>query len=84
MNSLVQKHEFLCIFQASAVKTLSGLDLSAHRKTSMSDNYDLYHRMVGTDEIEMVLKVKTDTWIGVGWKPTGSQSCRKGYIGGIP
>lgn len=64
------------------MSTLEGLDLSEHRKTSMSDNYDVYHRIINNDELEMVLKVKTDTWIGVGWKPTGGQECRKGYLEG--
>lgn len=43
----------------------------------MSANYDLYHRVDG-DEIEMVIQAKTETWVGVGWKPTGPLSCRSG------
>ena len=24
------------------------------------------------DEIEVILRVKTDTWVGVGWRPDGN------------
>lgn len=51
------------------------VDLSEHRKSTLSENFVLYHKVIG-DEIEMVAEVKTNTWAGLGWKPTGPNSCR--------
>lgn len=41
----------------------------------MSDDFKLYHKVMGT-EIEMVMKVKTNSWVGIGWKPTGYIDCK--------
>lgn len=57
------------------MKTLSNLDLAGHRVSTMSPDFKVYHKVIG-DEIEMVVKANTNTWIGLGWKPTGPLTCR--------
>jgi len=59
----------------SSVSSLAELDLSLYTQRLLADTYALHHRVVG-DEVEIVVKAKTETWVGIGWKPTGSINCR--------
>lgn len=42
-------------------------------KQKINDNYYLYWKVMGgsTPEIEIAMKVRTTSWVGLGWRPNG-------------
>lgn len=55
--------------------SLNNLDLSTYTKQTLADEFSLYHKIVG-DEVEMIIKAKTVSWTGIGWKPTTGATCK--------
>ncbi|XP_076093914.1 uncharacterized protein LOC143064737 [Mytilus galloprovincialis] len=49
-------------------------DFSSYKMTELSPEFNLYHKILPNDEIEMVMRVKSTTWVGIGWRPTSFRS----------
>ncbi|XP_052090398.1 uncharacterized protein LOC127727039 [Mytilus californianus] len=49
-------------------------DFSSYKKTELSPEFNLFHKILPNDEIEMVMRVKSTTWIGIGWRPSSFRS----------
>ncbi|KAK3091456.1 hypothetical protein FSP39_019963, partial [Pinctada imbricata] len=60
--------------KASPVNT-TNIDYSLYTSTNVSDEYQLSYRILLIEnELEVVLKVKTETWVGLGWRPSSLRS----------
>ncbi|XP_071117126.1 uncharacterized protein [Haliotis cracherodii] len=55
--------------------TTTNIDYSQYEMRTLSPEYELYYREITAEqELEVVMKVKSSTWVGIGWKPTDFRS----------
>ncbi|XP_067677862.1 uncharacterized protein [Haliotis asinina] len=60
--------------QESKVNT-TNIDYSLYEMRTLSPEYELFYRTITAEqELEVVMKVKSSTWVGLGWKPTDFRS----------
>ncbi|KAL8562312.1 hypothetical protein ACOMHN_037268 [Nucella lapillus] len=65
-----------CQYQSTVQTKPSDMSVYTKRTLSTQSDITLYHRIV-QDEVEVVMKAKTNTWMAVGWRPTGiGRSCQ--------
>ncbi|KAK3762553.1 hypothetical protein RRG08_032084 [Elysia crispata] len=69
----------------STVNSPSQIDLQNYKHRSLADEYDLYHRILSdTSEVEVVLKAKSVTWVGIGWRSNSAGStCQNFPVDGV-
>lgn len=63
----------------STVSSLANTTKAGYITTDIHPDFKMFHKVL-TDigEIEVLLQVRTDTWVGVGWRPSGYLSgCRR-------
>lgn len=58
----------------SSVTDLTTIQLDQYTPIQLNDGMTLFWRLITQDfnEVEMVVKAKTRSWIGIGWKPYGN------------
>ncbi|XP_060570067.1 uncharacterized protein LOC132728442 [Ruditapes philippinarum] len=66
----------------SSVTSLSNLDMDDYTMTSVANSeFKIYHRiLLNFNELEVMARVKTVSWVGVGWKPTNLLSGCKNML----
>lgn len=58
----------------------TNLDLSHHQRKDLSETFQLYWQVLhSTDEIEFVLKVRTSSYVAIGWRPKGMTDACKAF-----
>ncbi|XP_048256385.1 uncharacterized protein LOC124134573 isoform X5 [Haliotis rufescens] len=61
--------------QQESKVTTTNIDYSQYEMRTLSPEYELYYREITAEqELEVVMKVKSTTWVGIGWKPTDFRS----------